>query len=238
MIIRERVLASIVAVLGMACAPPSPPRPPHPVAPAEMPPLMSRSEANARTDLVAANTEIDAASIPPAPTSTMPTDPAPAVVDAGAAADAAKAAGAATLVGNYRYDSGRSSVRKSIDGVVGEMGVLARGIARRRLMDANEVPKRVAITQDGNSVTVALDGRPYTATLGGGSRRVKDPNGEVSRMRFTMRGDALYQTFHTDEGDRTNVFSAREDGGLTMSVRITSPQLPDDVRYRLIFDPA
>lgn len=230
-----RVFASITVLLTLGCAPPSPPTPPHPVAPSDMPPLMSR--AGAQTELVAARTDVDAAMLPLAPESGMPTEPSPAAVDAGAAADAAETAGVATLVGSYRYDSGRSSVRKSIDAVVGEMSVLARGIARRRLIDANEVPKRIAIRQEGNEVTVVLDGRAYSATLGGGSRRVKDQNGEVSRMRLAMRGDALYQTLHTDEGDRINVYSARADGGLTMSVRITSAQLPDDIRYRLVFDP-
>jgi hypothetical protein len=237
MIIRERVLASIAVVLTLACAPPSPPTPPHPRSPDEMGPLMTRAETD--TELVALRTdrEIDAAAIPLVPASTIPTQPAPAAVDAGAAADAAKVAGAATLVGRYRYDSGRSNMRKSVDAVVGEMGVLSRGIARKRLLAANDVPKSIAIRQEGTEVTVEIDKRVYTATLGGGSRRVKGLNGDPSRMRLAMRGDALYQTFQTDEGERINAFSAREDGGLNMTVRITSRQLPDDVFYRLVFDP-
>jgi len=233
MIIRGRALAYIAAMLTVACGhPPSPPPPPHPA----FPEAISLAESDASTMFVVQRSEIDAAAVPLVPASTQPTDPAPAVVDAGAAADAAKVAGAATLVGSYRYDRGKASVRKSIDAVVGEMSVIVRSVARRRLVDANDVPKRIAIRQKGSEVTVELDGRAYAATLGGGSKRVKDPNGEVSRMRLAMRGGALYQTFHTDQGDRTNVFSAREDGGLTMAVRITSPQLPDDVRYRLVFD--
>lgn len=231
MITRELALASIAAMLTVACAHPSPP-PPHPA----FPDAMTLAEAEANTVFVVEHSAVDAAAVPLVPTSGLPTQPVPAAVDAGAAADAAKVAGAATLVGSYRYDSGKSSVRKSIDAVVGEMNGLVRGIARKRLVAANDVPKKIAIRQEGNEVTVLIDGRAYAATLGGGSRRVKDMNGEVSRMRLAMRGDALYQTFHTDQGDRTNVFTARENGGLTMAVRITSPQLPDDVRYRLVFD--
>lgn len=221
MIIRG-ALASIAAMLTVACAAPLSPPAPHPA----FPEAVSLEEADASTMFA-----VDAAAVPIVPASASPTAPTPA-----AAADASKVAGAATVVGRYRYDSGKASVRKSIDSVVGEMSVIVRGIARRRLVDANDVPKRIAIRQEGSEVTVELDGRAYAATLGGGSKRVRDPNGEVSRMRLAMRGGALYQTFHTDQGDRTNVFSARQDGGLTMAVRITSPQLPDDVRYRLVFE--
>jgi hypothetical protein len=229
---RERGLATIAAIFTMACA--HPPKPPHPA----FPEASSLEDADAGTELVAEAkaSPIDPAVIPLVPPTALPTEPTPATVDAGAAPDAAKLAGAATLVGDYAYDSGRSGVRKSIDAVVDEMSVLARGIARRRLVDANAVPKKVAIRQDGTEVTVQIDKKAYVATLGGGSRRVRDPNGEVSRMRLVMRGDSLYQTFHTDQGDRTNVFTVRDGGGLTMAVRITSPQLPADVRYRLGFD--
>lgn len=143
--------------------------------------------------------------------------------------------GASALVGAYRYHSGKESVRKAIDAVVDEMNVMVRKIARRRLVAANAVPQSIAIRQDGDIVTVEIDGRDYSAPLGGGSRKVRDPNGEASSMRLAMHGDALHQTFHADQGDRINVFSARKGGGVTMAVRITSPKLPADVRYQLAF---
>ncbi len=97
------------------------------------------------------------------------------------------------------------------------------------------VPQSVAIRQDGDVVTVEIDGRDYSAPLGGGSRKVRDPTGEASSMRLAMQGDALHQSFHADQGDRINVFSARKNGGVTMAVRMTSPKLPADAKYQLVF---
>lgn len=208
-------------LLLTACAPPpAPPAPPHPAFPearalAEAPPL-------ARTDVI--------------PTAqNEPTKHEPMTEPATPVEPPAPADPLAELEGDYRYASGSSSVGKAIDEVVDAMSVFVRGIAKKRLTAANEVPKHIAIERKGDEVTVEIDGRPYAAELGGGPRNVRDPHGEKSRMRLSMRGESLYQTFTTGEGVRTNVFTPRSKGGVTMSVRITSKKLPADVHYRLAF---
>jgi hypothetical protein len=172
------------------------------------------------------------------PLATTTTPSATASGDATAPEPVATPDGLAGLTGDYRYRSGRASAAKSIDGVVGKMSALVRNIARDRLTKANRVPNKVAIAQVGDEVTVRMDGRAYTATLGGAARKVKDANGEASRMRFQLRGDALYQLLDADDGDRTNVFTKREDGGIDMAVRISSKRLPQDVRYKVSYKPA
>jgi hypothetical protein len=204
----------MVVVLSLvgACAPPKPPTPP---ATPDAPSLA----------------QVEPATPIPTPEVEAPTEPQPAAIEPVAIEPEALAA----IAGAYRYRGGKASVRKSIDGVVDDMNVMVRGIARKRLIAANTVPKRIVIDQAGDEITVRIDGRAYVASLGGAAQRVKDPNGEVSRMRYELRDGALYQIFHTDQGDRTNVFTAREGGGLAMAVRIHSRQLPSDVRYRLSF---
>jgi len=143
------------------------------------------------------------------------------------------------LEGTYRYSGGstqKSAVKAAIESVVEEMGLLSRGIARKRLTSTNNVPARLAIETEGKRVTVRLDGRSYTATLDGASVKVRDVEGHRSRLRYEMRGESLYMILDGDEGDRYNVFTPRKDGkGVTVRVTIASPKLPKSVTYRLSY---
>ena len=230
------VLSSIVVLLAACTSKAATPTPVIPEAPAlaDADPSVYRTQLvgeslvdppHLRAELVGPLATV----LPPA-TASEPDTPTPA-----ADADAPALAG---LVGEYRYRGGRQSAAKSIDAVVDEMSALVRNIARKRLTAANRVPSKLSIAQTGDEVTVRIDGRAYTATLGGASKAVKDANGEASRMRFQLRGNALYQLLDAADGDRTNVFTRRDDGGVDMAVRITSKRLPADVRYRVSFKPA
>jgi hypothetical protein len=142
------------------------------------------------------------------------------------------------LLGEYRYSGGssqRKSVGTAIDEVVDDMSVFARNIARSRLTKANKVPARLEIANDGDAITVSIDGKAYTATLGGKSVRVRD-QGQRSQLRYELRGESLYMFLDGAEGDRTNVFTPRDDGnGVTMRVTIKSSKLPDAIGYRLSY---
>ncbi len=142
------------------------------------------------------------------------------------------------LVGEYRYSGGTSqkkAVAREIDETVGKMSVLARGIARSRLAKANDVPSRIEIANAGDVVTVEIDGKAFTATLGGKSVSVRD-QGQRSRLRYTMQGESLYMHLDGQEGDRTNVFTPRKDGlGVTMRVSMKSSKLPQTIGYSLSY---
>jgi hypothetical protein len=228
------VLSSIVVLLG-ACASNAAPLPVIPEAPA----LADADPMAARTQLThesLVDPPLSAELVGPLATTTVL--PPAGETDAPAPVTDAEAPALAGLIGEYRYRGGRQSAAKSIDAVVGEMSALVRNIARKRLTAANRVPSKLSIAQTGDEVTVRIDGRAYTATLGGAAKAVKDANGEASRMRFQLKGDALYQLLDAADGDRTNVFTRRDDGGVDMAVRISSKRLPSDVRYRLSFKPA
>jgi hypothetical protein len=142
------------------------------------------------------------------------------------------------VVGDYRYSGGtaqKKAVAREIDETVGKMSVLARGIARSRLAKANEVPSHIEIANDGDIVTVEIDGNAFTATLGGKSVSVRD-QGQRSRLRYQMRGESLYMILDGQDGDRTNVFTPRKDGmGVTMRVKMTSSKLPQAIGYSLSY---
>lgn len=243
----------------VACHPPAPPTPPHPVFPEAVAldddaPRLARAQAagDEGTPPTTADADISlglAARELATPSSTRPlVDPlAPPTIEAppARAAKPAREAKPVTpvkkadpwdaLVGRYHYSSGGGSVGPAIESVVAEMNGLVRNIARKRLTAANEVPSALAIAHDGDTVRITLDGRTYEAKLGGAAKSVTDPNGEASKMRVRMVGKSLHQSFDASQGDRTNIYTPGKAGRVTMSVRITSKQLPKDVRYSLVF---
>ncbi|HET6583954.1 MAG TPA: hypothetical protein VFG69_10905 [Nannocystaceae bacterium] len=143
-----------------------------------------------------------------------------------------------SLTGDYRYSGGssqRNSVASAIDDVADDMNALTRGVARSRLTKANKIPAHLEITTDGTTITVRLDGKAYTAKLGGSAVKIRD-QGQSSRLRYELRGDSLYMFLDGADGDRTNVFTPRDDGkGVTMRVTMKSPKLPDTLGYRLSY---
>ena len=165
----------------------------------------------------------------------LTTDPTPAPVKP---TPEAVASPLDALLGDYRYSGGstqKNAVKREVEETVGKMSVIARGIARTRLTKANKVPSHVVIANDGDLVTVEIDGKAYTAALGGKSVSVRD-QGQRSRLRYQMRGDSLYMILDGQEGDRTNVFTPRKDGmGVTMRVKLSSSKLPQAIVYSLSF---
>lgn len=143
------------------------------------------------------------------------------------------------LSGQWRFAGGsqqRSSVEQAIEEVVDDMNVFVRGIARSRLEDANRVPPEIAITPDGENLTVQIGEEVYTGPISGETVRVRNPEGGISRMRYKFRDGSLYQIFRADDGDRINVFTPRDDGdGVSMWVTMRSDRLPKDVKYRLSY---
>lgn len=167
----------------------------------------------------------------------LTSDPTPAPV-APAPTPEAVASPIDGLVGEYRYSGGNSqkkAVAREIDETVGKMSAFTRGIARSRLEKANEVPSRIEIANDGDVVTVEIDGKAFTATLGGKSVGVRD-QGQRSRLRYSMQGESLFMHLDGQEGDRTNVFTPRKDGmGVTMRVSMKSSKLPQTIGYSLSY---
>jgi hypothetical protein len=172
------------------------------------------------------------------PDTVLTTDPTPAPTKPSTPTPEAVASPLDAVVGDYRYSGGstqKNAVKREIEETVGKMSVLARGIARTRLTKANKVPSHVEIANDGDLVTVEIDGKAYTAALGGKSVSVRD-QGQRSRLRYQMRGDSLYMILDGQEGDRTNVFTPRKDGmGVTMRVKLSSSKLPQAIVYSLSY---
>lgn len=139
--------------------------------------------------------------------------------------------------GRYRFvggDSERASVARAVDGVVSDMNVFVRAIARGRLERATRVAEKVEVSRDGSKVTVKLDGRAYVTARDGEPVQVTTPTGEEVTLTHRHVGPDVEQRFAGADGGRVNVFRC-EGERLRLDVRIHSPRLPHDLRYSLTY---
>lgn len=127
---------------------------------------------------------------------------------------------------------------QAIDRVVDQLNIFIREIARgeihRRIVPEQRVVLRVADTQ---SIALTIDQwGPIAATLGAPARRVRGSSGEDVSLTVRYRDGRLIQHAAAASGARTNTFALSPDEQrLHMHVRITSGQLPADIRYTLTY---
>lgn len=143
-----------------------------------------------------------------------------------------------SLAGTYRFvggKAGREAVDAAIEGVVSEMNVLVRGIARDRLRESNPIPARITLLRKGDAMAISFDQRTYEARLDGSTTEVVGITGDTMKYRLQLLPAGVRQTFDGDSGGRTNTMKAHEDGRLDLSVEVHSGRLPAPLRYRLAF---
>lgn len=143
----------------------------------------------------------------------------------------------APLPGVY-VDDGQSSgvIEKAIETAVAKMNFIKRPIARSRLKKANPHYGRIEIARGASDFSVRFDARkPVLMPLDGRSVKWTREDGEQFDVSAKLQGDTLVQTFLAEDGQRTNAFSLGTDGKLLLRVTLTSPQLPEPVRYQLSY---
>lgn len=148
-------------------------------------------------------------------------------------------ADAEQFVGTYAHVGGqaeRDAVLAAIEGVVADMNIIARSIARDRLQASNPVPKKLAITRDGETLTVAFDEREYAAPLDGSSVEVVGVTGDRLEYRVTVDGEQLRQSFVGSKGQRNNTMTRRDDKLLLVEVEVSSGSLPKPLEYSLTLE--
>jgi hypothetical protein len=142
------------------------------------------------------------------------------------------------IVGTYRFVGGKSdrdALDAAIEGVVSEMNVLVRGIARDRLRESNAIPGKIKVLRNGDALSIAFDERTYEARLDGSATEVVGITGDTLRYHVELLPKGVRQEFDGDGGGRTNTMSAREEGRLDVAVEVRSGRLPGPLRYRLAF---
>jgi hypothetical protein len=141
--------------------------------------------------------------------------------------------------GEYVFAGGqkeRDGVDAAIEASVAPLNQMIRNMGRTRLKEANPVPQRLTIEVDGDSVEILMDGVGHEASLDGSPIKSESPQGDKVKVSHRIRSSQLTELIDGSGGDRTNDFKLSADGTrLTMSVKITSGQLPVPVEYRLTF---
>ncbi len=144
-------------------------------------------------------------------------------------------AGTYVLAGDRRE---LTSMDDAINRVVDRMNLFIREIARGEIHRRIEPEQRIRFALRGaQTLALSLDEwGPVEVAVGGAPLRTRGSTGENVALTVRYGGGRLVAHSATPRGSRTNVFSLSADGErLLMSVRITSDQLPDHIRYRLTY---
>ena len=128
----------------------------------------------------------------------------------------------------------QQAVYGAIDEAVGEMSFFLRPFARNRLREKNPVRRELEIDVSGNMVTVAYGEQRYRTPEG--RWQTVTATGEQVQLLHQLRGNRLYQTFRSDDGEKLTVYTLSDDGRFVwLDVTVRSPQLPSPLTYRLSY---
>lgn len=126
----------------------------------------------------------------------------------------------------------RQRIDAAIDGVVDRMSFVIRPFARERLRGKNPVHRAVSASVHGERITVTYDGDRFE-TVDGRWAEVT-AGGERVQLLQQRVGEHVVQTFRGGDGEKHVVLRRSEDGrAMTLDVTVTSPRLPEPLRYRL-----
>jgi hypothetical protein len=129
----------------------------------------------------------------------------------------------------------RAALDQAIEATAQRLSFVIRPVARSRLRSANRIAPWVEISHRGDQIAVQFQGRaPMTASVSGGTVRWKNEDGVEVAMQVRIDGETLVQVLTTDEGARTNRFTATPNG-LRLAVEISSPRLPAPLKYNLSY---
>lgn len=150
----------------------------------------------------------------------------------------AQSVGAQALQGVYVVATQPAdTIDRAIQTAVAKMNFIKRPIARSRLAKTNPLYHRIEISQGAAEIRVSFDeGNPVVMPLDGASAKWTRGDGEVFDVSASLQDSQLIQTFKAGDGQRVNRFSLGPDGNtLTLQVMLSSPQLPEPVKYTLTY---
>jgi hypothetical protein len=161
------------------------------------------------------------------------------ILCAGAVGAAPGAALPQRLEGHFEFvgqAAERDALEQAIEATARQLSFVIRGMARSRLRAGNRIAPWVELEGQGDQIAVRFPGRPpMLARADGTPGRWKNEDGGAVNIEHRMEGETLVQVLRTNEGARTNRFSAGADGALRLAVEISSPRLPVPLKYTLSY---
>jgi hypothetical protein len=127
-------------------------------------------------------------------------------------------------------------IRPAVERAVAKMNFLIRGIARSRLLKTQIRFPSITVTSDPSEFQIRHDGGTDIAHADLTTPiRTKAPDGASIVVRLSP-GPPLTESYEASDGKRENTYTLSEDGSkLILRVRVTSPRLPEEIRYRLVY---
>jgi hypothetical protein len=145
------------------------------------------------------------------------------------------------MVGRWVYagdEQQRQARLDAIEGTVSEMSWIARGMARKRITASTPIHQQYDfIVDDDGNVTIGEDGfEGHTAPWDGTPVEIaKDQGGPATLTRAVADG-GLRSHWQQKKGAGTEIYRVSADAAtLTVTVIISSPRLPSEVRYQLTY---
>jgi hypothetical protein len=140
--------------------------------------------------------------------------------------------------GGFRYADGQQGLRRidaGIDDAVRGMPFFVAPIARDIVRGRVAHHRELFVAVEGSRVRFRTESwGPVSSRLNGPAVPIVAPEGTPLELRQRFDGSRLVQVFQHPEGVRENTLALSGDGEwLWISVRIASPRLPHDCRYRL-----
>jgi hypothetical protein len=131
----------------------------------------------------------------------------------------------------------RAALVNAIDRVADQFDIFVREIARGELRRRLSTEERIRVAIDETAVEFAFDNWvPGRIPLDGRVRTLRGPGGETLRHSVRFEGGRIIERRVGGGGERMNVLTMSPDHQrMIMSVRISSDQLPDAIRYRLAY---
>lgn len=123
-------------------------------------------------------------------------------------------------------------VNEAIGRAVADMGFITRGVAADRLREKNPVRRTVETEVRGENITITYGDATYETRSG--DWQTVTATGEQVELLQTASGNSIFQTFRAPDGEKTTVYRFSPDGErLTLDITLTSPRLPEPLRYSL-----
>lgn len=145
------------------------------------------------------------------------------------------------LAGSYEYagdaDEDHTTIQKSIDAAITNLGWLGRRIAANRLSNHRQLPRRIEISRVEDDVSIVMGKYSAVAPMDGRAREVVGPNGRDSKLHYELEQDTIVQFFVFEHAKRKSTYRLDESGRLVMTVYMTSDKLAAPIQYALVYTP-
>lgn len=132
-------------------------------------------------------------------------------------------------------EDGERRIDQAVERAIDELPFFLEPIARSRVRARTYPHHRLELRVRGERMFLSADRwGPVGSEVNGAAVPIVGPEGD--RLSFTQRfvNGRLLQTFSHPDGMRENTLAVSGDGQwLWLTVRISSPQLPGEARYRL-----